>query len=128
LPIGSQIVLVDHTERAQTIDNIDELQMVGVVDHHQLSNFSTKGPIDILVRPIASTCSVIYGMRKTSGIAIPQDIARAMMIGIISDTLYFRSPTTTDYDKKIFEELNDIAKIDNTEELSLAMFNAKSDL
>jgi manganese-dependent inorganic pyrophosphatase len=59
---------------------------------------------------------------------IPQDVARAMMLGIISDTLYFRSPTTTDYDKQVFKELNEIAHIENPETLSLEMFNAKSDL
>jgi manganese-dependent inorganic pyrophosphatase len=55
-------------------------------------------------------------------------VAKAMMMGIISDTLYFRSPTTTQYDKDIFDELNKIAQIENTEQFSLDMFAAKSDL
>lgn len=130
LPAGSEVVLVDHNEKTQTIDNIDELKLKGIVDHHKCT-ITTTDPIEIIIVPIASTCSVIYWLRKSMGIAIPQDVAKAMIMGIISDTLFFRSPTSTAYDKQITEELRVIAGIDSMdalEKLSLEMFGAKSDL
>lgn len=127
LPAGTQVALTDHNEITQSISNITELEVVAIIDHHKF-NFQTSQPIDILVRPIASTCSVIYGLWKARWSEISMDVAKAMMMGIVSDTLYFRSPTTTDYDRQIFDELNQIAGIENTEQFSLDMFAAKSDL
>gem|GEM_PF-6383470 len=63
LPAGSKVALTDHNEVTQSISNLDELDVVAIVDHHKF-NFHTSQPIDILVRPIASTCSVIYGLWK----------------------------------------------------------------
>lgn len=127
LPAGSEIVLTDHNELSQTIDNFHELTLKGIIDHHKCT-ITTSEPTEIIIVPIASTCSVIYWLWKSMGIEIPKDVATAMIMGIISDTLYFRSPTTTAYDKQIAQELNAIAGIENLEQLSLDMFNAKSDL
>lgn len=127
LPAGSEIVLTDHNELSQTIDNFHELTLKGIIDHHKCT-ITTSEPTEIIIIPIASTCSVIYWLWKSMGIEIPQDVATAMLMGLISDTLYFRSPTTTAYDKQIAQELNAIAGIENLEQLSLDMFNAKSDL
>ena len=127
LPAGTKVALTDHNETTQSISNLAELDVVAIVDHHKF-NFQTSQPIDILIRPIASTCSVIYGLRKARWVNIPVDVAQGMMMGIISDTLYFRSPTTTQYDKDIFQELNEIVQIVDMEQFSLDMFVAKSDL
>lgn len=127
LPAGSEIVLVDHNEKTQTIENFDELTLKAIIDHHKI-NLATSEPIEIVISPIASTCSVIYWLWKSMNISIPQDVAKAMLMGLISDTLYFRSPTTTEYDKTIAQELNAIAGFDDLEKLSLDMFAAKSDL
>ncbi len=127
LPVGTKVALTDHNEVTQSISNLIELDVVAIIDHHKF-NFQTSQPIDILVRPIASTCSVIYGLWKSRWAEIPLDVAKAMMMGIVSDTLYFRSPTTTQYDRDIFQELNEIVQIENTEQFSLDMFAAKSDL
>lgn len=127
LPAWTEVVLTDHNEKTQTIDNIDELNVVGIIDHHKF-NFATNEPIKIIVRPFASTCSVIYWLWENENLEITQDVARAMMLWIISDTLYFRSPTTTPYDKFIFSELEKIADFDDPEHISLEMFAAKSDL
>lgn len=63
LPAGTKVALTDHNETTQSISNLAELDVVAIVDHHKF-NFQTSQPIDILIRPIASTCSVIYGLRK----------------------------------------------------------------
>lgn len=127
LPAWSSVALTDHNEKSQSIDNIDELKVEFIIDHHKF-NFVTSEPTEIIVKPIASTCSVIYWLWKNAWLELPKDVAKAMMAWIISDTLYFRSPTTTDYDKFIFNELQEIAQFDNPEEFSLAMFDAKSNL
>jgi manganese-dependent inorganic pyrophosphatase len=130
LPAGTHVILVDHNETSQSIDNISELTIAGIIDHHKCT-ITTSEPIEIIIRPIASTCSVIYGLRKASGYAISADVAKAMIMGILSDTLFFRSPTTTEYDRIITEELRLIAGIENMdaiEAMSLEMFAAKSDL
>lgn len=127
LPAGSFVALTDHNEKSQTIDNIDELHIQFIIDHHKCT-IITNDPIEIVIKPIASTCSVIYWLWKAAGLEVTKDIARAMMMGIISDTLYFRSPTTTSYDTFIFDELQEYAQFENPEKLSLQMFDAKSNL
>ena len=127
LPAWSEVVLVDHNEPAQTIDNLKDLTIVSIIDHHKFG-LETAHPTEIMVLPIASTCSVIYWLWREREVKITPEIAKAMMMGIISDTLYFRSPTTTQYDKDIFAELNVIAQLPDPEALSMAMFAAKSDL
>lgn len=130
LPTGTEVVLTDHNEKSQTIDNIDELVIKGIIDHHKCT-ITTSEPTEIIIVPIASTCSVIYWLRTAMGLVVPADVAKAMIMGILSDTLFFRSPTTTAYDKKITEELRVIAGVASMEEveaLSLEMFAAKSDL
>ena len=124
---GSEVVLTDHNEKSQTIDNIDELKIKSIIDHHKCT-ITTSEPTEIIIVPIASTCSVMYWLWKSMNLAIPQDVAKAMIMWIISDTLYFRSPTTTEYDKQITKELNDIAGFESLEKLSMDMFAAKSDL
>ncbi len=127
LPEGSCVVLMDHNERKQCIDNIDELEVVTVIDHHRF-DFSTAGPLNIRAEPLGSTCSILYKMFLEQGYEITKDGARLLITGIISDTLFFRSPTTTSEDRAIVDELNKMACVEDLEAYSMEMFNAKSDL
>ena len=128
LPAGSKIFLVDHSEKAQTIDNIHELDLVGIVDHHNLGGLSSAKPLFARIEPLACTMSVMWKVFKDHSYVPSQDMAKLMISAIISDTLFYRSPTTTEEDKKIIQELNTIAQIEDLEKYSLDMFNAKSDL
>ena len=128
LPEWSSIALVDHNESGQSIENRGEYMIHSVIDHHKIWDLETAYPIMMRVEALASTNSILYKMYKESGVEITRDIAVLMMWGILSDTLHFRSPTTTDFDKQIIEELNTIAQIDNIEEFAMNMFAAKSDL
>lgn len=128
LPAGSKIFLLDHNEKKQAIDNLDELDIVWLIDHHNFGWFSTSKPIFARLETLGCTNSILYKMFKEKKYDIPQDIAKLMISAIISDTLYFRSPTTTQEDRDIVAELNKIAQIENLEQRSLDMFNAKSDL
>lgn len=128
LPEGSVIALVDHNESAQSIDNRSQYTIHSVVDHHKVANFETGYPLMMRLEPLASTNSILYKMYQEAGIPIPREIAVLMIGGILSDTLHFRSPTTTEQDKLIVAQLNQIAQIADLEAFALAMFAAKSDL
>ena len=127
IPAGSEVVLIDHNEKAQTIDNIDELELVEIIDHHKFS-LATAKPLKITAEPLGSSCSIVAKIMFQKKKAITAKQASLLISGIISDTLYFRSPTTTPQDKEIMLKLNKIAQIEDLEKYSLEMFAAKSDL
>ena len=126
-PENTNVCLVDHNEEFQTLDNLPELNLEWVIDHHKV-NFETPNPINIRVEPICSTGSILYKMYKENWFEISQKIATMMLACILSDSLLFRSATTTKEDTILAEELKQIAKIDDLEEFAMPMFNAKSDL
>ena len=124
----STIALVDHNESAQSIDNRSNYIIHSVIDHHKIGDLETWYPLLLRFEPLASTNSVLYKMYKESWITINKQIATLMLGGILSDTLHFRSPTTTEFDKQIVQELSIIAQINDVEWFAMQMFAAKSDL
>jgi len=127
LPAWSNVCLVDHNETFQTLDNLDELNVEWVIDHHKL-NFTTPTPLNMRVEPICSTGSILYKMYKESWFEISKDIATMMLACILSDSLLFRSATTTKEDIELSEELKAMSWITDFEAFAMPMFNAKSDL
>lgn len=133
LPHGSEIILLDHNEKAQSIENLKDLDIVEIIDHHKVK-IETDKPISIYIEPLGSSCSIIAkkylaaGPPSEENSTLSKVNASLLIAGIISDTLFFRSPTTTQTDKDLVEKLNEIAQIDDLEKFSLEMFNAKSDL
>ncbi|MCK5022181.1 MAG: manganese-dependent inorganic pyrophosphatase, partial [Candidatus Pacebacteria bacterium] len=127
IPKNSEIILLDHNEETQSINNINDLDIVEIIDHHKVK-LETDKPIRIHIEPLGSSCSIIAKKYFKSGREISPQNASLLLAGIISDTLHFRSPTTTDQDKELTEKLNKIAQIEDLEKFSLEMFNAKSDL
>lgn len=131
LPILSPedtVVIVDTNNPQELPENINETNIVTIIDHHKLvGGLTTNNPIDITVRPLACTATVMYDLITAKGIAIPKHIAGLMLSAILSDTLGFRSPTTTPHDKDVAEKLALIAEVDLTNHAD-AMFAAKSDI
>ncbi len=121
-----KIYLVDHSDRSQSLDNLDKGEILGIVDHHKLGDVTTPNPIEIWVWPVGCTCTVLKGMFDFYGIEIPKNIAGIMTCAILSDTVIFKSATCTDQDKKAAEELAKIAGIDDLKALGLEMFKVKS--
>lgn len=107
-----KVILVDHNESKQTIDGMKDADVIEVIDHHRFGDFESENPVFILVRPVGCVNTVIYGLYKANGIKPSKEIAGMMLSAIISDTVLFRSPTTTEEDKKAVKELAELAGVD----------------
>lgn len=124
---GSEIILMDHNEACQSIDDRKNYKIIQIIDHHKM-DFSTKEPLFIRAEPIGATCSIVAKMFFEDNIKLKSNEAALLISAIISDTLFFRSPTTTKEDINLVNKLNEIAKIDDLKEYSLKLFERKSDL
>lgn len=121
------VILVDHNEPAQSADGIANAHVHMVVDHHRINGFTTPEPVYYYAEPVGCTCTIIYKLFNDNNVVIPADVAGLMLSAIISDTLLFKSPTCTDKDRKVAEDLAKIAGVDiNT--YGLAMLKAGTDL
>ena len=100
-----KVILVDHNSKEQTVDGIDEAEILEIVDHHNIGSIGTTSPISFRNMPVGSTNTILYTIFKENNIDIPKDIAGLMLSGIISDTLILMSPTTTKLDKEIVKDL-----------------------
>lgn len=122
------VVIVDTNNPQELFGNINEASVTHIIDHHKLvGGIETQVPIEITMRPLASTASVMYDLLSEYVHELPREIAGIMLSCILSDTLEFRSPTTTPHDKDIAEKLGTYLGIDISEYAS-AMFEAKSDI
>ena len=124
---NEKVILVDTTEPNQIIGGLTEDNLLAIIDHHNLGGLQSSKPIYTRVEPIGCTGSVIYKILKEDNIKIDKVSAVIMIVCIISDTLNFNSPTTTNEDKKILRELNKIAKL-NLKKFTKDLFAAKSSL
>ena len=120
------IILVDHNEKSQAVDGINEAEILEIIDHHRIGSLETISPIVFRNYPLGCTSTIIYKLYKDRGITVEPKMAGIMCSAILSDTLMFRSPTCTDYDKQMAKELAEIAGID-IESFALSMFEAGSD-
>tara|TARA_B100000508_G_scaffold128936_1_gene115064 strand:+ start:72 stop:992 length:921 start_codon:yes stop_codon:yes gene_type:complete len=125
---GDEVVVVDTNNPQELFDNINEANITQIIDHHKLvGGIETAGPVDITMRPLASTASVIYDLMGETVETLPKHIAGILLTCILSDTLEFRSPTTTPHDKDIAEKLAKQVGV-NIESYAAEMFSAKSDI
>lgn len=122
-----QVILVDHNEKSQAVDNIDDAYILEIVDHHRLGTIQTLQPIYFNLQPVGCTATILYQMYIEKGIDVPKHIAGLLCAAIVSDTLMFRSPTCTTQDKMAAGALALIAGID-IEKFASEMFEAGSDL
>ena len=123
---GEEVYIVDHTEKTQAPDDIDQATVVGVVDHHKLGDLTTSTPLECWIRPVGCSNTIIKMMYDFYGVDIPKDIAGLMMCAILSDTVIFKSPTCPTADIKCVEALAEIAGVDDAKELGMEMFKVKS--
>ena len=123
---GEGVYIVDHSDIELAPDDINEATILGIIDHHKLGDLTTATPLEIWVRPVGCTNTIIKMMYDFHDVEIPKNIAGAMMCAILSDTVIFKSPTCTTADIKCVEALAKIAGIEDFKELGMDMFKVKS--
>lgn len=125
VPERQKVVLVDHNEKTQAVEGIEEAHIVEIVDHHRLGGLETGEPIFIRHDPVGSTSTIVASMHWHRNVEIPAPIAGVLLAGIISDTLLFKSPTSTPQDHETAERLAVLAGVD-LQEFGLAVLRAGS--
>ena len=120
-----RVVLVDHNERQQAVQGIDNADILGIIDHHKIGSLETPVPVMFRNQPVGCTSTIIYQMYQENGVKVTKPIAGLLCSAIISDTLLFRSPTCTQMDRDAAAKLAEIAEIDMEKHAS-EMFRAGS--
>lgn len=121
------VCLVDHNEYGQSAEGLKDATVVEIVDHHKLGGMITNAPFSMTIRPVGCTCTILFNMFKRRNIEIPYEIAGLLLSAILSDTLLFKSPTTTDMDREACNELQKITKVD-MEKYGMEMFKVGTSL
>lgn len=107
-----KVILVDHNNLEQSVPGIEEAEIAEIIDHHNLGAIGTSIPINFRSMPVGCTCTILYKMYQEYHVEIPKEIAGLMLSAILSDTLIFQSPTTTEEDKIAAEALAKIAGVE----------------
>ncbi len=128
LEADTKVVIVDTNNPAELPDNINDADITGIIDHHRLvAGLETRGPIEINIQPLACTATIMYKMIGKDWAQAPRGVKAAALSCILSDTLEFRSPTTTQEDRAIAHDIAQDLGVDITD-YATEMFAAKSDV
>ena len=122
-----QLILVDHNERSQAVDGIDQAEVLEIIDHHRIGSLETEGPVYFRNVPVGCTCTIIYQLYQENEIEIEDSTAGLMLSAILSDTLMFRSPTCTPVDERAAKALAEQLGLD-LKAYADAMFEAGGDV
>lgn len=122
-----RIIMVDHNEKSQAVDGIENAELLEIIDHHRLGSLETISPVFFRNQPLGCTATIIYDMYREAGVLVDKTMASLLCAAIVSDTLMYRSPTCTEKDKAAAQELADIAQLD-VEQFAREMFKAGSNL
>ena len=125
---GEEVYLIDFMESSQAPKDIDEATILGIVDHHKLGDLKTDTPLEMWVRPVGCSNTIVKEMFDHYNVEIPKNLAGMMMCAILSDTVIFKSPTCTKVDTKACKELAAIAGIEDYKAVGMEMFIVKSDV
>ncbi|MBP2631300.1 MAG: Inorganic diphosphatase [Firmicutes bacterium] len=112
VPERERVILVDHNERTQAVEGIEEAKIIEIIDHHRLGGLQTSEPIFTRQEPVGCTATIVANMYWHRGVEMPASIAGLLLSAIISDTVLFKSPTCTAIDKETAEKLAKIADVD----------------
>lgn len=122
-----KVILVDHGEKSQAVDGIEQSDVLEIIDHHRVGDIETASPIYYRAEPIGCTATIVFKFYHEKKVEIPKTTAGLLLAAILSDTLKFKSPTCTDFDKKAAEELARISGV-NIDDFMLKMVDAASSL
>lgn len=121
-PRRKRVVLMDHNERAQSVQGLEQAEILAIIDHHRLADVQTGNPVFMRNEPVGSTTTIVATMYQERGLMPSENLAGLMAAAILSDTVMFKSPTCTNHDRRIAERLARIAGID-LEELGKEIFS-----
>ena len=120
--------MMDHNEAEQSVIVIEEADIVEIVDHHRLAAPKMNNPIFICSEPVGSTCTIVYEQYVKWQVPLDALTATILLGGLVADTVMLKSPTTTDYDRFVAQELGKSAKIDDFDEFCHSLFSSSSSL
>jgi manganese-dependent inorganic pyrophosphatase len=126
-PVPRRVLLVDHAERGQSVPGVEEAQVVEILDHHHVGNIETRVPIPATFDPVGSTATLIVERYKASAIRPEESTAKMLLAAVLSDTVIFNSPTTTERDREVVRYLEELLDLD-AKEFGMEMFEASSDV
>ncbi len=126
-PPKQRVVLVDHNERSQSVEGLEEAEIVAIIDHHRVYDIRTDAPVYLRFEPLGSSNTIIYKLYRENMVQIPRAIAGIMLGAILTDTILFKSPTCTQEDRRAAEMLAERAGVD-INELGRAVLSAASDV
>lgn len=118
---AKKVILVDHNERSQSVEGLEQAEIVEIIDHHRVADIQTNSPLYIRSEPVGCTATIIFKMYNENNVAVKKEIAGLLLGAILSDTLMFNSPTCTNEDRKSAAKLAEIAQV-NVEEFGRKMF------
>ena len=124
-PRRKQVVLVDHNEASQSVPGLEQTDILAIIDHHRLADIQTKNPVYMRNEPVGSTCTIVAGMYQERGLMPSGKLAGLLAAAIVSDTVLFKSPTSTARDRSMAERMAHIAGI-SLEELGREIFSASA--
>lgn len=122
-----QVILVDHNEKLQSVEGLEEADILEIFDHHNLGSITTNNPINFRNMSVGSTCTIVATLFQEKKVPIPRSIAGALLSGILSDTLILKSPTATQIDIDIVKYLSAIAEV-NYEEYGMELLKSGTSL
>ncbi|MDD4332543.1 MAG: manganese-dependent inorganic pyrophosphatase [Patescibacteria group bacterium] len=122
---SENLILVDHNEAIQSSDGIAEAKILEIIDHHKV-DFKYAEPIKVLIEPWGASCSIIFNEFKKNNIAFDKNLAGLMLSAVLVDTVITKSPTCTEIDKTIIEELSRIAEIDDWKNFGMEIFKVRA--
>ena len=124
----TKLIMVDHNESEQSVEGIEEAEVVEIIDHHRLGAERTREPIFIYCEPLGSTCTIVYKLFMQNRVEIPKQLARVLLSGILSDTIILKSPTTTFEDYTAVQDLLELAQVSDMRAFGETMFSGGASL
>ena len=125
---GRQVFLVDHTDYSQAPADLKQAELIGFADHHKLGGLTSDKPVEVWAAPLGAAATVVTRMCDSAHVDIPQGVAGCLLAAIVSDTVRFKSATTTDEDRKAADRLARIAGVSDIDALGQRLLEAKSDI
>jgi manganese-dependent inorganic pyrophosphatase len=118
-----KVILMDHNESTQSVEGLEDAEVVEIIDHHRFAPDKTQLPIFIDCEPLGSTCTIVYKLYRRHDVDLDQETAACLLSGLISDTVILRSPTTTETDREVAHKLARIARVTDLKKFGETMFS-----